>query len=171
MAEYLKTWLQQNKKENDEALKTFQSAQVSSPHNNVLPQADPVSPSHSLNDEAPGPSRRRQQSLPDPIPSTSGVQTQARESLLQQNIAANAKVTKPSELVFENNSLKMIVSQAAHVQEKRFKAQAENIFIPIIYDNYSLFLILLLVLSLYLIFRAVCIVLKCNALRCLWFDC
>ena len=124
MAEYLKTWLKQNKKENDEALKTFQSAQVSSPNNKVLPQADPVSLGQGLNDSAPGPSRRRQQSTTDPIPSTSGLQNQANAgpSLLQQNIASNASVTKPSELVFENNSLKMTVSQAAHLQEKRFKA-------------------------------------------------
>ena len=137
MAEHLKKWLQQNKKENDEALKNIKSAnqvltQVSSAQNNVPHEADRVSGGQGLNDAASAQSTSQQSKtdpipstsrISDPIPSTSGVQAKtSRTSLLQQNTASNANVSKPSELVFENNSLKMTVSQAAHLQEKRFKA-------------------------------------------------
>ena len=110
--------------------------QVSPPNENVnVPsKADPVSLGRGLNDPIPSTSRSQQipipstsqsqQALTDPIPSTSGAQTSnqasSRARLLQQNLTSNAHATKPSELVFENNSLKMTVLQAAHLQEKRF---------------------------------------------------
>ena len=149
MADHLKNWLQQNKKENTEALKKIRSAdsanvssqasssaQLPSSHQVVDSQAVPVSilqggndPAKTINQQLqtdPIPSTSGLQSQNDPIPSTSGIQA-TNQSLLQQNLHANINVTNPSDLVFENNSLKMTILRAAHLQEKKFKALAKFI--------------------------------------------
>ena len=138
MADHLKNWLQKNKEENDEVLKNIRTSadvtsetQRSPTHQITRSQADPDSVGEGQNDGAQqlqiaSTSGVRLQQHPDPIPSTSGVQT-TNESLRQQNLNSNIHVTKPSDLVFENNSLKMTILKAAHLQEKKFKAW-QNLF-------------------------------------------
>ena len=147
MADHLRNWLQQNKEENAEALKEMRSADVTSKTQlssiqQVLPsvpsQKDHLSIGEGEDDSAPASNLQLQtdpiastsgiqsQQQLDPVPSTSGLQT-TNESLKQQNLNSNIHVTKPSDLVFENNSLKMTILKAAHLQEKKFKVW-QNLF-------------------------------------------
>ena len=55
------------------------------------------------------------------MPDVSEHQTNDQQSTSTQNMVP--KPAKPSDLVFENENLKLYVEKAAHLQEKKFRLQ------------------------------------------------
>jgi hypothetical protein len=107
MGDHLKEWLKKNKEENSKALQKLQFGRRTDPN---------------LNQE-------------EPVPSTSGVNARVQrenEELIHQNTVSNQKVTNPSDIVFENNSLKLTVSRAAHIQEKKFRVKNSCFLIQVL---------------------------------------
>ena len=125
MSDSLKQWLTKNKIDNEKTLKVLQKKTT----NSTIPSPRSSPTNQSELDE----DRQSQQSSTsevdpiastsatnDPIPSTSK-QAQAQDLLVTQNEARAQNATKPSDLMFENDSLKLLVTRGAHRQQTKSK--------------------------------------------------
>ena len=136
MSDLYKTWLKKNKEENEQTLKKLRKKNsVSNDENEPIPStSQPVpSTSRALEENEPVPSTS--QAVPstsrsveenEPIPSTSrGLNSVSSNIVTKVQIERNEKnaekVTNPSDLVFENDELKLTISSAAHRQERKFR--------------------------------------------------
>jgi len=115
MAEFLKEWLKKNKEDNSRVLKKHFSDDT-----------DQVTSEEEAEEEV--------------NPTASGSQSSKSDdqAVLEQNKVLNANATKPSDISFENNSLKMTVTQAPHLQEKRFRVKFSCISHTFIYLYFRL---------------------------------
>ena len=129
MSNFLKEWLEKNRIENEKTLKVFQKT----PNSNSSGSGDQSTTNSSERHQA-SPGNSRDNPTPstssgsaptgsitnndDPIPSTSK-QAQQQDVLVTQNEARAQAATKPSDLEFENDSLKLLVTRAAHRQQTK----------------------------------------------------
>ena len=132
MSDLLKQWLAKNKIENEKTLKVLKKKTPNSiPLNrasSTIPSdleeddkdQDQVSRSSGNSEDNPQPSTSSATSTNNPIPSTSK-QAQAQDQLVTQNEARAQNATKPSDLIFENDSLKLLVTRGAHKQQTKSK--------------------------------------------------
>ena len=124
MSDLFKRWLEKNKTENENTLKEL----------NVKDSALPIQ--GSGNDVEPTPSTSRDLPPDNPIPSTSrGLTSQPQPSQgsststagnvtktdINRNEESAKKVTNPSDLIFENDALKLTIVSAVHKQERKFR--------------------------------------------------
>lgn len=125
MSDIFKTWLKKNKEENEETLINLQKSESEPKTKSVnLPSEEPVpSTSGGLKENKPVASTSRD--VPnEPVPSTSrGLTSSSIVTKVQidQNEKNAQKVINPSDLVFENDDLKLTIVSAAHRQERKFR--------------------------------------------------
>ena len=127
MSDLFKKWLDKNKTENEETLKELNVKNASNTIKRTqVPTLSRVLPTaHSSIYQDPIPSTSRGYSQ-DPNPSTSGdISSQTVLNVTNEHIRRNEesakKVTNPSDLVFENDALKLTIVSAAHKQERKFR--------------------------------------------------
>ena len=116
MSDLFKTWLKKNKEENEVTLKKLKK-------NDSDFHATSTSPN---DEEEPVPSTSSGVQENEPVPSTSrGLHPESSSSVTKMQMDRNEKnaekVTNPSDLVVENDDLKLTIVSAAHRQEKKFR--------------------------------------------------
>ena len=133
MSDLFKKWLEKNKTENENTLKELNVKAL--PKQRSGDHVDPIpSTSRDVRSNDPVPSTSRDVRSNDPVPSTSrgstvqqsqGDSTSITGNVTQTEIHRNEesakKVTKPSDLVFENDALKLTIVSAVHKQERKFR--------------------------------------------------
>ena len=130
MSDFLKQWLEKNKIENEKTLKVLKKKSNGS--------GDPSSTNSSQQQQ------QQQNDTPiDPIPSSSGTQQRpdannpqpstsrasasnvvastSKATQDDDNEARAQNATKPSDLIFENDSLKLLVTRGTHRQQTKSK--------------------------------------------------
>ena len=129
MSDSLKHWLTKNKIDNEKTLKVLQKKTTNSTI--PSPRSSPTNQSELDEDrQSQGEGSQSSTSEVDPIASTSATndpipstskQAQAQDLLVTQNEARAQNATKPSDLMFENDSLKLLVTRGAHRQQTKSK--------------------------------------------------
>ena len=130
MSQFLKEWLQKNKRDNEKTLKNLKEVS-----NSTVPTP---SSTEAIRDPIPSTSRAV---VSDPIPSTSrGVvsdpipskSNQTDPDLMRENEIRAQNATKPTDLVFENDSLKLTVIKGTHRQESKFKLLDHMFYLTVV---------------------------------------
>lgn len=99
--EFYKNWLQKNTEADERAKRRLQQIDQSSSSAQAIPSPSASTP------------------RPEPIPSTSGV----RPSTSRASYAGSNDPLTPSDLVYEDDDLKLIVKKGVHQRQKTFKLQ------------------------------------------------
>lgn len=122
MTDFLKEWLKRNKIENEKTLKVLKNSTGSGDDTAgpKKPQDQQQPTVSALSDSRPSTSTSGSvTNTKDPRPSTS---KQAQENdLLSENESRAESATKPSDLIFENDSLKLSVIRGTHRQQTKSK--------------------------------------------------
>ena len=135
MSDLFKKWLEKNKAENENTLKQLtvkNSASSSQASVEALPSTSRGLPSAQV-DPIASTSQGLLSTEADPIPSTSrGLNSpqasqdnsatgHVTDSEIRRNQESAKKVTNPTDLVFENDALKLTIVSAVHKQERKFR--------------------------------------------------
>ena len=118
--EFLKSWRKKNAEANAEARRRLQSQNHGSASDEMQPVPGPsgIQPktSHQQQAQIPKPN--------DPKPGTSHHLEAERRNDLSGQI--DQQSTSPSDIIYENEDLKMIVKKGFHQRQKNFKLQVSN---------------------------------------------
>ena len=124
MSDAFTKWLRKNKEENDQTLINLRNSDSQPPRSDE--ENEPVqSTSRALQENEPIASTSRSVQENEPVPSTSrgltSVSSTVTKVQIDQNEKNAQKATNPSDLVFENDDLKLTIVSAAHRQERKFR--------------------------------------------------